>query len=326
VPIKLPPYTILFILSNLLPIGCQDAPVRTAAGIATYKRTLDAYAQTDTTVTDVTNTKHADGRDAVLISAFFGLDNALPTTNTDRVACEGAGGADGMPVIFSHEVDHQTLEPGDFRITKMSGAIGEITCLTLAPADDPGELRTALLTGDYGSLENEPATVEVIGNVLSLDQTINFKGAVIDVTPLTEGPTIVWAEIVPESQWELGGRATNLPWGGGSRCPVGSKQVVRVTWDGGVTKPGGEPADDAEAQLYRVKVQRDDQTALEVTPFALADLNDGDNNHLLCLDTADPAISVSFPAGYLTDPRECLTSATMGHLVRSLDRRVSGSS
>jgi len=47
-----------------------------------------------------------------------------------------------------------------------------------------------------------------------------------------------------------------------------------------------------------------------VTPFALADLNDGDNNHLLCLDTTDRAIAVSFPAGHLTDPREDLNPST----------------
>ena len=290
--------------------GCQDAPVRTAAGIASYERTLDAYSQTDTTVTDVTNARHADGRDAALISAFFGLDNALPERSSDRVVCEGAGGKDGMPVIFSHEVDHKTLEPGDFRVTRASGAIGEITCLTLDPANDPGELRTALLAGDYGSPEDQPVSVEIVGNVLSLDNTVNFRGAKVDVIPIEDGPTIVWAEIVPETQWDLGAEATILPWGGGSRCPSGTRQVVRATWDGGITKPGGEPADDAERELYKIAIQREDGTEAEITPFALADLNDGDNNHLLCLDTADPAKSIFFPAGHVTDPNEDLNPDT----------------
>ena len=70
-----------------------------------------------------------------LLSAFFGLDNALPAPANFRL-CLGAAGRDGMPVVFSHEVDVQTLEPGDFRVTTASGAIGEVTCLTLAPADD----------------------------------------------------------------------------------------------------------------------------------------------------------------------------------------------
>ncbi|HAJ45624.1 MAG TPA: hypothetical protein DCL54_03470, partial [Alphaproteobacteria bacterium] len=170
--------------------------------IAKYERTLDTYAQTDTTVTKVTNRKGADGRDAALISAFFGLDNALPKRSTDRVACEGGGGADGMPVIFSHEVDIKTLEPGDFRITTESGATTRVTCLTLAPADDPGELRTALLAGELGSAKDQPMTVEIVGNVLSRDGTVNFKGARVAATRLEAGPTMVWAEIVPQAQWE----------------------------------------------------------------------------------------------------------------------------
>ncbi|MEL7471625.1 MAG: hypothetical protein AAFN27_24490 [Pseudomonadota bacterium] len=288
--------------------GCQNLGL--AMAIAGYERTFDTYSQTDTTVTDVANTQHADGREAHLISAFFGLDNGLPERLTDRVACEGAGGADGMPVIFSHEVDIATLEPGDIQITTQSGAVHKATCLTLAPADDSGELRTALLAGEYGSAEDEPATVQIIGNVLSLDGTVNFKGASVDVTPLEAGPSLVWAEIVPESQWELGGKATPSPWGGGNRCPMGTAQVVRVTWNGGITKPGGDPADADEGALYRVSTRAADGTAGDIAPFALADLKDGDNNHLLCLGTTDTITSVFFPAGHVTDPREDLNPDT----------------
>lgn len=288
--------------------GCQS--ISLARAIADYERSFDTYAQTDTTVTEVTNTVHADGRQAHLISAFFGLDNGLPKRVTDRVACKGAGGADGMPVIFSHEVDIATLEPGDFRITTQSGAVYTATCMTLAPADDPGELRTALLAGEYGSADDQPSTVEIIGNVLSLDGTVNFKGASVDVTELEAGPSLVWAEIVPETRWELGGEATRSPWGGGNRCPMGTKQVVRATWNGGITKPGGDPAGDDERQLYTVATMKPDGSQSKITPFALADLKDGDNNHLLCLDTTDTATSVFFPAGYVTDPREDLNADT----------------
>ena len=302
------PWTVLIGASAFALAGCQTASL--AAAFANYERTLDRYDQTDTTVTEVTNTLHADGRDASLISAFFGLDNKLPNRNTNRVVCEGAAGADGMPVIFSHEVDVRTLDPGDFKVTTQSGAIGEVTCLTLAPADDPGELRTALLTGNYGSADDEPVTVEVIGNVLSLDGTINFKGTEIAVTPLPVGPSLVWVEIVPEADWQLGTEATTLPWGGGSRCPVGTQQVVRVAWNGGITKPGGDPADAVEGALYEITVTSPDGAQSVIAPTALADLGDGDNNHLLCLDTTDTVKSVSFPAGYLTDPREDLNPDT----------------
>ncbi len=295
--------------SVVLLSGCES--LSRAIAMAQYQRTLDTYAQSDITVTTVTRRTHADGRDATLISAFYGLDSALPKRATDRVACQGGGGGDGMPVIFSHEVDIKTLEPGDFKITTTSGAVKTVTCLTLAPADDPGELRTALLAGEYGSAMDQPVKVEVVGNVLSLDGVVNFKGASVAVTPLEAGPTMVWAEIVPQAQWELGRPATRLPWGGGERCPVGTVQVVRVTWGGGITKPDGpDPADNKERELYKITIEGADGTTAGITPFALADLNDGDNNHLLCLDTTNKVKSVFFPAGYLTDPREDLNPDT----------------
>lgn len=296
---------------SLIATGCQRLTVM--RGIATYDKTLDAYAQTDTTETTVTNRRHADGREATVISAFFGLDDAFPNRRSDRVVCEGADGADGMPVIFSHEVDPDTIEPGDFRVITRSGAIGDVTCLTLAPADDPGEWRTALLAGEYGSAGDPPVSVEMVGNVLSRDNTVNFKGARVDVVPLEAGPTLVWAETVPRSEWELGRAATALAWGGGSRCPVGTEHVVRATWAGGVTQPGGAPADDAARQLYRVTLALPDGAERDVTPFALADLGDGDNNHLLCLGAQDrpsTPVRVSFPAGALTDPNDDLNPDT----------------
>jgi len=288
--------------------GCQRLSL--IQDIRTYERTLDRYAQVDTTETDVTETRHADGREASLISAFFGLDNAMPRANSNRVVCEGAGGADGMPVIFSHEVDIKTLEPGDFEIRTQSGSIGRVTCLTLAPADDPGELRTVLLTGAYGSAADQPVSVEIVGDVLSVDNTINFKGARVDAVALEDGPSIVWAERVPETLWELGSAGTRLPWGGGDHCPVGTRQVLRVAWNGGVTKPGGDPVDDVERQLYQVEMLSPDGSTHTLTPFALADLGDGDNNHLLCLDSAEEVRAVTFPAGHVTDPREDLNPDT----------------
>lgn len=291
--------------------SAQTAVLQNLSAVYSYERTLDTYAQTDTTQTDVVAQSDALGQPAELISAFYGLDNALPRL-AGRVACVGADGADGMPVIFSHEVDIATLEPGDVRVETASGEIRPVTCLTLAPADDEGELRTALLVGEFGSIDQQPVTVEIVGNVLSLDGSMNFKGAQVSVTPLEDGPSIVWAERVPEAQWALGRAGTGLPWGGGDGCPTGTdiKQVVRVTWNGGVTKPGGGDADAVEAQLYRVTVSKPDGTRLDVAPVALADLSDGDNNHELCLDVADPAVAVSFPAGHLTDPREDLNEDT----------------
>lgn len=299
--------TLALLLFCLTITGCNDT--ETLRLIRSYEITLADSSPVDTTTTDVTANRDSAGRQAALLSAFYGLDDALGT-GSDRVICDGANGADGMPVIFSHEIDVTTMQAGDFKVTTASGKVGELACATLAPADDTGELRTALLAGAYGDIEDQPVTVEITGNLLSMDRTINFKGARINVTPLEAGPTMVWAEVVPAPDWHLGQEATPIPWGGGSKCPVGTLSVVRTTWAGGVTKPGGTPADDAEGALYKVTMLLEDSSSVEVTPFALGDLGDGDNNHELCLDVTGTPQAVSFPAGHLTDPREDLNPET----------------
>lgn len=275
-----------------------------------YERVYDRYSQTDTTEAATQQRIDQDGREAKLLSAFFGLDGGLPGFLADRVICEGAGGADGMPVIFSHEVDPETLDPGDFKVTLSSGAIGTVTCLTLAPADGPGELRTVLLAGEFGSVGDEAASVEIVGDILSRDGDVTFKGARVDVTPLEEGPSLVLAEIVPQKDWNLGQSSTPIPFGGGSGCPLETKQVVRVTWAGGITKPSGAAADEVEGALYRLTVRSQDSSTRDIAPMALADTGDGDNNHALCLDAAYSISEVSFPAGHVTDPRDDLNPAT----------------
>jgi len=47
-----------------------------------------------------------------ILSAYFGLDNALPTNA--ELLCTGAAGQDGMPIVMSHEIDQSTLQPDDF--------------------------------------------------------------------------------------------------------------------------------------------------------------------------------------------------------------------
>ena len=301
------PYILAASLLCLIMAGCTS--VQNYKLLRSYEITLADSSPLDTTTTNITANRDSQGRQASLISAFYGLDDDLPR-GANFVICEGAAGKDGMPVIFSQEIDVSTMQAADFRVKTASGKIGEITCVTLAPADDKGEFRTALLVGQFGSINDQPAKVEVIGNLLSIDNTMNFKGASIDVTALEDGPTLVWAEIVPENEWDLGKVATPLPFGGGSGCPIGTKKAVRVTWAGGVTKPGGDEVDDVERLQYKVTVLQENGDTIEVTPFALGDLGDGDNNHELCLDVAGTPQSVFFPAGYLTDPRGDLNPET----------------
>ena len=120
---------------------------------------------------------------------------------------------------------------------------------------------------------------------------------------------MVFAKVVPKNEWALGKKATKLP-GDGSGCPPGTRQAIRITWEGGITKPGGAEIDDEERLLYKVVVLKGDGSTAEVKPFAIADMGDGDNNHLLCLDVDGIPQSVSFPAGHVTDPREDLNPKT----------------
>ncbi len=294
------------VLISLLVSGCGWFDM---AQQANNMGALSDATQEDTTITDVVATEDAKGRQAALLSAFYGIDNGLPRM-ANRGICKGAAGQDGMPVIFSHEVDTETLQAGDFRIVSASGKVGEIVCVTPAPATDIGELRTILTVGEFGSIEDQPVSVEIVGNILSKDGQLNFRGATASVTALEEGPTMVWSEVVPKSQWELGKEATRLPWGGGSGCPAGTKQVIRVTWAGGITKPGGGEVEDKEREAYRVTMSSGDEGTTEVVPYALGDLGDGDNNHQLCLNRAGLPLRVDFPAGFVTDPREDLNPDT----------------
>jgi len=258
---------------------------------------------------DSTLSREDTDRSAEILSAFFGLDNRFPPWAS--LICRGAAGADGMPVIFAHEIDFETLQPGDFRVTTASGEIGEIYCVTLSPAIDPGELRTVLIVGEFGSADDDPPVkVEIVGNLHSLDGTVNFKGAETSVTPLEAGPTLVLAENLSPDAWHLG-RESDGTWGSSCGCPEeGVQQVVRVTWDGGVTLENGDEPGDPELDLYSVTVQAADGTTRSVHPFAFGDLEDGDNNHELCLDTGDTPLEISFPAGIFVDPNGDMNPAT----------------
>ncbi|MGF1508707.1 MAG: hypothetical protein ACFB9M_04295 [Myxococcota bacterium] len=298
----------MFILLLAVPLAsCKK--LKLAGLVRDYQNTLSDSTPNDTTVTDVSATTDAEGKDAAILSAFFGLDDAMPRI-ADRAICEGASGKDGMPVVFSHELDLESIQAGDIKVTMASGETGSIHCVTLAPADDKGELRTLLLIGHYGTIDDQPVKVEVVGNLLSIDKTINFKGMSVTPVALEDGPSIVLAQVIPADKLDPGKVPTELPWGGGTPCPAGTKQAVNVTWNGGVTKPGGDELNDSERQKYAVTVVQADGSESKVTPFAIADLQDGDNNHKLCLDVQGTPKSVFFPAGYLTDPREDLNADT----------------
>lgn len=246
-----------------------------------------------------------------LLVAFFGLDDTLPRAANNFVM--GSDGMDGMPVIFSDEVDLSSVQAGDFQVTMESGELGYVHGVTFAPAVDEGELRTVLLTGFYGSTDDPAVMVEIVGNLYSMDRSINFKGSFIEVVPLLDGPTLVLAELVPESMWrETQGQRPSRNTYTGSGVPDNPeiKQVVRVTWSGGIRLENGDEPGDADLQKYVVTVRAGDGTMRQISPIAFGDLFDNDNNHLLALDTPDEVVSVMAIEGWVVDPNHDLNPET----------------
>jgi hypothetical protein len=290
---------IIAILSQFIifPIGSLNDP---------YGYQFMSVEQTDTTI-ELAIPQESNG----LFSAFFGLDNDLPRRALNFVP--DGDGLDGMSVIFSREVDLESVQAGDFRVTTQSGDVGYVHGVTLAPAIDEGELRTALLVGEYGSVQDPPVLVEIVENLYSMDKGINFKGSSIVVIPLEDGPTLILAEIVPESIWRrnIGKRADRTTFSG-SGVPEREeiRQVIRVTWTGGVELENGNEIDGSNLMHYIVTVEAANGLTREISPIAFADLHDNDNNHLLCLDTFDHPISVRFQEGLLVDPNQDLNPET----------------
>jgi len=203
-----------------------------------------------------------------------------------------------MPVVMSHTVNPDSVQAEDFRVIRQSGATNTPICVTLRPAVDMDENRTVLLIGEFGNADDDPPVkVLIVDDVLSDtndSSQVNFRGTEVSVIPLSAGPEIILATVVPKDIWTLSGRGTS--------CPTDTKQVVRVTWTGGVRLPNRDELGEAQRALYVVSLTAEDGSQSEVSPAALADLGDADNNHFLCLDTTTPATAVTFPEGHLVDP------------------------
>lgn len=225
-----------------------------------------------------------------LLSAFFGLDDAI-----------GLRQQDGIPVVFETEVDVASLDAEDFQVVTASGEVTDVQIATPFPATDDGEMRTVLLIGDLGSLEDPPVSVAIVGEVLSADGATTYEGATVDVAPLAAGPSLVYAEVVPEEAFGTADVGA-IPAGGGT--------VIRTTWDGGVTQPDGAELDETNLEDFTVTVRLESGEAVEAHPVAMADLSDNDNNELLYLPVEGTPLSVSVAAGQVADPNGDLNDAT----------------
>ena len=243
------------------------------------------------------------GSSPTLLSAFFGLDNALPFVI--NLLCFGGAGDDGMPVVLSHRISSDSLRPEQFQITTRSGQLKTPECASLRPAGDPGERRTVLLIGEFGNADTDPPEVVTIVEDLLSDTAapVNFNGQSVEVTPLNEGPSMVLAESLSRDDWTVDRR--------GTQCPNdGVKQIIRVTWNGGVRLANGDEPGDTETHLYSVTMEPERGASYITHPIAIAELGDNDNHHFLCMDTDDKASEVNFPSGHFIDPNRDLNPDT----------------
>ena len=227
-----------------------------------------------------------------LVSAFFGLDNALP-----GLMCNQPGSLlDGMPVNFRFPLDPSSLSETDFEVVDGLGNAHTPGCVFLAPADEDGENRTVLLLGEFGTaVTNPPVEVRIVGDLFTTDtfsgesacsEVINLNGlATTNVVPLDDGPSLFFAQRIE---------------GNLNECTSGT-QTIQVAWNGGVTP---YIDGDAEADLFQYYVGYSDNAGVLMphVPISIADIEDNDNFHQLCFATPDEIVQVSMMANTVEDP------------------------
>ena len=243
-----------------------------------------------TILTFVLNAKSQD----TLVSAFFGLDNALPS-----LLCNQLGSLlDGMPVNFKFPLDASSLSETDFEVIDSLGNIHTPICAFLAPANENGENRTVLLLGEFGTaVTNPPVEVRIVGDLFTTDtlsgesacsEIINLNGmTTTNIIPLDDGPSLFFAQKID---------------GNLNECNSGT-QTIQVAWNGGVTP---YISDDTESDLFQYYIGYSDSSGVLIphVPISIADIDDNDNFHQLCFSTSDEIIKISMMANTVEDPNQ----------------------
>ncbi|MEO0470605.1 MAG: hypothetical protein AAF206_13350 [Bacteroidota bacterium] len=216
-----------------------------------------------------------------------------------------APGQDGMPLVFSHELDPNTLDAADFAVTTQNGSVFNVGAASFRPANEEFELRTVLLIGDYGNHpDNPPISVRIVGDLMARSGQ-NFKGDSVDVIPLDFGPILSYAEYFTIDE--------NYPYieeGNGCDCPKEeTEMVVRAVWSGGVRALNGKELGENELDDFIVFLVNGSDT-VEAHPFQLADLGDNENNIDLCLKEAGIPILVQANQNIAIDPNDDANPAT----------------
>ena len=182
------------------------------------------FIEINRTTTEIGDSDTGQFQNPSILSAYHGLDE-LPFP-ANLLCGFNVAGDDGMPVVFSTQLQVDSVVPESFLVIRSDGESVVPNCATLHPADEPLELRTVLLTGDFGTFGETPLRVEVTGPLLTVDGESLLGLSTEDITPLEDGPRVVLAErFAPDTNGLAG------------ECPDGTVQVVQLTWEGGVTGP-----------------------------------------------------------------------------------------
>lgn len=222
-------------------------------------------------------TGDAETASPALLSAYVGIVNSARVY--DVAECSAAAGqvGVGMPLVFDVEIDQSTLDPSDFLITyrDTTGALMTVSpdCVSMAPADEEYEDRTVLTVGQFGD-GITVQRVEVAANSNLADETGGSLAqlAAQQIALFGAPERLVYAEILAEDEWERG------------ECPIDTALAIQVTWNGGIVGPAATQVDDdIQPEDYTITFLYDDGRVATRHPGALADLNDGDNNHILCV-------------------------------------------
>ena len=263
-------------------------------GIVTWALLTACNGDTDgTTAQDTGSVKDGSttmdgGTESVhILSAFFGLDNGIPG---QLLRCGLFGLQDGMPIVLDRRIPlPPLLDPSVFVVHRASGAESPVGCATLAPADEAEERRTILLVGEFASDGDPPVGVEIVGTLLT-DDGVNAKGALIEtVVPLAAGPSIVLAEHYLISE---------LPTGGADECPADTDHIIKTTWEGGVSGPGGADLDESHRLGTTVEYASGEVRVATL----LADAFDNDNHVEFCMSAPGEPVAITAGSGLYEDP------------------------
>ncbi len=228
-----------------------------------------------------------------ILSIYHGLD-PLPPRATRLCGLPPAANQDGMPVVFSEQINGSTISPASFAVEISTGEIVTPLCATLRPALESLEQRTVLLIGDFSPDDALPVGVEIVGPLEDVhgNSLAGLRGD--QVTALESGPSLVLAErLAPETPGLEG------------ECPEQTEQAILLTWEGGVTGPQGANLEEAQRSAISILLESGES----VNPLSLGD-DDPDNHVIACIAESSPAIEVRVEAGFFHDPGDDANPAT----------------